>query len=341
MKRRFFLILGLLLPVIVLAGFLFVNAAWMSNPGATQPKSISVSSGDTLRTVAGQLELRGVIGYALGYRLYGWLDSSAKHPKAGEYQIRPGSSYRAIARVLAAGPQREEVSITVIEGKTVDDEVALLRSMDVKPDIFWGMVGKSKNALPFDRSLADTYPFLASLPKGASLEGFLFPDTYRVWKDELPESLVKKQLKEFQDGIVDMYEKHRIASKMSWNEAVTLASVIEAEVKGDADRRIVAGIFLRRMRDGMRLQSDATTRYVLDSGRTRVTAKDLEQNSPYNTYLNDGLPPGPINNPGLSSIRAVFEPTETPYYYFVTDPKGDVLYARTYEEHKRNIERAY
>jgi UPF0755 protein len=121
---------------------------------------------------------------------------------------------------------------------------------------------------------------------------------------------------------------------------VTLASVVEKEVKGDADRHIVAGIFLRRMKNGMRLQSDATVSYGLDAGQSIASAKDVTVNSPYNTYLRDGLPAGPIDNPSLSSIRAVLEPTDTPYYYFLTDKSGTVHYAKTFEEHKKNVQKA-
>jgi UPF0755 protein len=340
MKQKFLLGVSLLAVAILIAALLFVNAAWLSRQGTVVPVSFSVSSGDTLHTVADRLVLRGIIGSSFGYRLYGLFDPSAKHPKTGDYQIRPGSSYRSIARLLAIGPQREEVSVTLIEGKTIDDEATQLLSYGVKPVEFFGLVGKTKNAQPFSPSLVDAYPILKSLPTGASLEGYLFPDTYRVWKDELPESLVKKQLNEFQDSVVVAYDKERIASGMTWNQVVTLASIVEKEVKGDADRHIVAGIFLRRMKNGMRLQSDATVSYGLNAGQSLATAKDVTVNLPYNTYLRDGLPAGPIDNPSLSSIRAVLEPKDMLYYYFLTDKNGAVLYAKTFEEHKRNIQKA-
>ncbi|OGL79358.1 hypothetical protein A3E39_04015 [Candidatus Uhrbacteria bacterium RIFCSPHIGHO2_12_FULL_60_25] len=341
MKRNLSLILGISLVALAVALSFFAQAAWLSQPSAGTPVKISIASGDRLSQVTDTLIDGGILSNWFGYRLYSIFDSSASRPKAGEYLIREGTSYRALARMLARGPERDEVALTLIEGKTLDDEATLLESYDVDPQEFSGLAGRSKNALPFSRQLIGDYPFLGDAPKGSSLEGYLYPDTYRVWKDQLPAGLIRKQLDEFANKIVGPYENARRASGMSWHEVVTLASIVEAEVRGEEDRKIVAGVFLTRLREKMRLQTDATLNYVLDSGRSRATSKDLAADTPYNTYLYAGLPPGPIGNPSLQSIRAVLEPTKSSYRYFLTDKDGNVLYATTYEEHLANKRRAF
>lgn len=341
MKRDFPLILGLVLCAAAIGLSFFVQAAWLSVAQTGEPVKVSVAKGDGLPQVTDKLIDGGVLNAWIGYRIYSFVDSSATRPKAGEYRMRQGMSYRAIARMLALGPEREEISVTLIEGKTLDDEAGLLKLFDVNSQDFWELAGKSKNALPFDRRIVEDYPFLADAPRGASLEGYLYPDTYRVWKDQLPAGLVRKQLDEFAKKVAAPYEETRSASGMSWHEVVTLASIVEAEVKGEDDRRIVAGIFLARLREKMRLQTDATLNYALDSGRSRATSKDLTVDTPYNSYLYAGLPPGPIGNPSLQSIRAVLDPKKTGYLYFLTDKEGDVLYAKTYDEHLANKRRAF
>ncbi|MBD3251912.1 endolytic transglycosylase MltG [Candidatus Uhrbacteria bacterium] len=185
------------------------------------------------------------------------------------------------------------------------------------------------------------YAFLSEVPESHSLEGYLFPDTYEVWEDQLPEGLIRKQLRTFANKVIIPLEEQRAASGLSWHEVVTLASIVEAEVRTPKTRKVVAGIFLNRLNDGMRLQSDATLNYIIDEGRDRATQQDLKLDSPYNTYRLEGLPPGPVGNPGLSSIEAVLNPTPTEYYFFLTDESGNVYYAETFEGHQRNRQEAF
>ena len=125
------------------------------------------------------------------------------------------------------------------------------------------------------------------------------------------------------------------------HEIITIASIVEREVAGEADRKIVAGIFLRRLREGMPLQSDATVNYVTKGGRARPTYTDLEADSPYNTYRNKGIPPGPISNPGDASIDAVLHPDDQGYRFFLTDDNGKAYYGKNFDEHKQNRRKVY
>ena len=338
--RRFALIVGILFILFAVVGGWFANIALLSQPEAGAPVNITVTSGMTARGVRQLLESNGLV-WSPAYAAYAWVDPSVNHPQAGTYAIRRGTSYRDVARLLAVGPTREEVDIRLIEGKTLDDERDVIASAGAQPEAFTALAGASMNTATFDHNLIKQYPFLAGIPNKMSLEGYLFPDTYRVWKDHIVDALVLKQLDELSAKVIQPYAIQQKASGMTWHQVLTLASVVEAEVRSVGDRKIVAGIFLNRLNKGMRLQSDATLNYAIGEGRDRATYKDLQLDSPYNTYKVDGLPPGPINNPSLSSIEAVLEPTKTNYYFFLSDKNGKMYYARTGAEHQANRAAAF
>jgi UPF0755 protein len=186
---------------------------------------------------------------------------------------------------------------------------------------------------------ADDYPFLKGLSKDATLEGYLFPDTYRVYKDQLPDALFRKQLDAFALQ-TSGFEGVATSSGRTLRDVVTLASILEKEVVNDADRPTVAGIFTHRLEEGMRLQSDAVLMYVLQPG-SKIADEVRTNESPYNTYLYKGLPPGPISNPGKASLDAALHPAKTDYLYFLTDDSGKTYFAKTLEEHVANQHKAF
>ncbi len=181
------------------------------------------------------------------------------------------------------------------------------------------------------------YSFLSDIPKGASLEGFLFPDTYRVFPNASASDIIKAMLENFDHKLTqEMRDEIIVHQKRTVFDVITLASIVEKEVPNDDDRAIVAGIFYKRISEGMRLQSDATVNYVTGKGLTQPTLDDTGVESLYNTYQHNGLPPGPIGNPGLSAIRAVIYYKKTPYLYFLTTKDGQAIFSKTYEEHLAN-----
>jgi UPF0755 protein len=320
---------------------LFVPAAWLSQPSASAPKlSFSVSANATAAQVAHALVDKGAETNTIGYRIYALVDPTANRAREGTYSIQPGMSYRTLARLFALGPARDEVELKVIEGWSIHDIADMLQKSGITSNDVFAVTGDVKTARAFDPSLRSEYPFLASLSPSSTLEGYLFPDTYRVWKDQLPQSLIKKQLDAFGQRATEIAEDAK-AQGRTLNEVVTLASILEKEVTTSEDRKIVAGIFMNRLRDGMALQSDATVNYVTGAGRTRPTAQDLATASPYNTYRNKGFPPGPISNPGDDALDAALHPAATEYRFFLTDADGKVYYAKTLEEHIRNKVKAF
>lgn len=341
--KRLIVVMVLVVSAALAAWFggLFVTESWFGGTPSPSITSFTVAEGSTAAGVASKLEQEGLIASAWRYRLYARIDPAASRPKVGEYELRKGQSYREIARALALGPARDEVQVRLIEGWTLEDIADHLeKNYQIPVDVSAALMGHGLNRAPFDSSLREEYPFLKNLPRNRSLEGYLYPDTYRVWGDQLPESLVRKQLDEFASMFATTTVGPQSAPLKTFDDVVILASIVEAEVRDMSDRRIVAGIFLNRLEAGMALQTDASIGYITGSGRSRSTAKDLSIDSPFNTYKYPGLPPAPINNPSADSIRAVLNPTPNDYIYFLTDEAGTVYYGRTLEEHAANRRKA-
>jgi UPF0755 protein len=167
----------------------------------------------------------------------------------------------------------------------------------------------------------------------ASLEGYLFPDTYRISYGQTEAEIIRQMVGRFSEVVLPAVEGMVGRWGLGLHEIITLASIVEREVMVDWERPLVASVFLNRLRINMPLQADPTVRYVMREDRSRVLYRDLEIDSPYNTYQNSGLPPGPIASPGLASIMAVLEPADTDYYYFVARGDGTHQFSRTFAEH--------
>ncbi len=318
-----------------------MREAYIGTPKAGARIKMEIPEQATADLVSERLAAQGVIRGAWWYRAYALLDARAKKPRAGVYEVVPGSSLQALAARFARGPERNEVEVRIIEGWTLSEvESLLVRDFLIGAEAFREVAGARRNESAFDPSLRLNYGFLASIPPGRSLEGYLFPNTYRVYEDTLPDGLIQKQLAEFEKRYGSAAVGPQSAPLTSLFEVVTLASIVEKEVPGAEDRRRVAGVFLRRLKEGMPLQSDATLSYLTGSKRARANANDLKLDSPYNSYKFKGLPPGPIGNPGATAIDAVLNPILGQDRYFLTDEAGKVYYASTLEGHVENRRKA-
>lgn len=167
-------------------------------------------------------------------------------------------------------------------------------------------------------------------------EGYLFPDTYRFYKTSKPEQVISRMRENFNEKMTPEILAEMKKAGRALEEIIIVASMLEEEVRGTADRRLVAGILWKRLRLGMGLNVDATLTYVLGKPSRELTEEDLKYDSPYNTYRYRGLPPGPISNPGMDAILAALLPTASEYLYYLTDKNGVARYARTLEEHRLN-----
>lgn len=249
--------------------------------------------------------------------------------QAGDYSFEGTLTLRSIIHTLTNTRQYAlEVSLTFREGITGEDMMQYLREQEHSAA---STFIAAMRTIPVGR-----YPFLADIPANGTLEGFLFPDTYRVFPNATASDIIQGMLENFDHKLTHEMRAEIARQKRTIFDVVTLASIVEKEVSNDEDRAIVAGIFYKRMEEGMRLQSDATVNYITGKGLTQPSYNDLEADSPYNTYRHGGLPPGPIGNPGLSAIKATIYYKETPYLFFLTTREGAAIYSKTYDEHLEN-----
>lgn len=283
-----------------------------------EPLLFEIERGSSLLTIAEDLQDNGAIEnpyiFAFGARIAG----AQGKLKAGEYELAPAMSARAVMEKIRKG---EVVArrVTIREGLTSYEVVHIL-----------------KNIEELDGEIS-------SIPA----EGTLLPQTYDYRLHEKREDIAKRMQKDMTKTIEELWAKRKEGLPFTTaQEAVTLASIVEKETGVESERARIAGVFINRLKRGIALQSDPTVIYGLTKGRPqdegmgplgrRLLKKDLETDSPYNTYLHAGLPPGPIANPGRASIEAVLQPEDHDFLYFVADGSGGHVFAATLEEHNKN-----
>jgi UPF0755 protein len=251
--------------------------------------------------------------------------------------------YRHFSRPKYAPPApRPEVTITIIPGWTLRqiaiyfENLGKFQQEEITEYVGLPAIdyrGGIKNAPKIDLDLK----ILKDKPAYVSYEGYLAPETYRVYKDAVVKDIVEKLLREREAQITPEMWSDIEKSGKSFFEILTMASLVEKEARTPEDMALVADIFWRRNKMHWALQSCATVNYVTGKSDPAVSAKDKEVNSPYNTYKYPGLPLGPIGNPSLKAINAALYPTKNDYWYFMSDPAGNMHYAKTLEEHNRNV----
>ena len=293
--------------------------------------AVTVAEGSSAHDIAVLLYDKRLIRNKFAFELYLRLIHARPLLQAGEYQLSTGYNVAKIVDALVAPNADTIPTVTLIEGWTLKEYRTRLVALGFDGNVFDDLTSSVA-------AWQSAYPFLADLKPATSLEGYAFPDTYAITSDRSGKDLVGKMLANFQRKVTPLREAMQ-KQNTTLRDEVIMASIIEREVMDITDRKIVADIFWRRLDANIALQSDATINYITGSGRSRSTAQDLKIKSPYNTYLNRGLPPGPIGNPGFDAIDAAVHPTPNSYWYFLTDEKGIVHYAKTYPEHQQNIKK--
>lgn len=311
--------------ILVLALFylfgVFAYLAFYLDLPLGEPKFVTIPKGASLSAIARILEEEGITSK---FRLLAFALLSRKTVFiAGRYTLTPGMSPARIAELLSQGPP--QVRVTFPEGFTAEEMARTLEELGVcESRAYLFFVAHPEYFGKFWLSGMET------------LEGFLFPDTYFFQVPTPPQEVIAAQLARFEELVLPLL----VGKNVNLREVVTLASIVEKEARFPDEKPLVASVFLNRLKKNMRLQSCATVVYALkrEEGRTvqKLEEKDLEIPSPFNTYRVSGLPPHAICNPGLESIRAVLEPAETDYLYFVLQEDGRHAFSQTYEEHLRN-----
>ncbi len=293
-----------------------------------------IQKGESVSDIATRLQQEGAINSDFLFNFYVYTGNYGKNIQAGSYKIPAGSSLVEVVEIIQHGT--DDVRMTFLEGWRVE-EFARLASSQLNNIDFQEFITISQ-----DR------------------EGYLFPDTYYVSKDIQEEELLELFIDNFKKRTAEILTEENLAkSGLTEEEVLIFASMVEREVRSEEDRQVVAGILLKRWREGMQLDVDATTQYAVSTyavcGSIErcapkfdavkdfgwwpfvLTSEDLNLDSPYNTRKNVGLPPAPISNPGLSSIRSVINAVETPFYFYLTDKEGTAHYAATLDQHNVNV----
>lgn len=342
MKKALLFIL-ILIILVVFFGWLF-KLIFIAQEGEDKNQVFIIKEGQGVNQISQNLKEQGLLDNSFIFETYLWLRKLEDKIQAGEHQLNDTWSIRQLTNALISGYSIEnERVITILEGWNLRDIADYLAKEDlVSKDEFHELVGLP--AVDYDRNpdlsrpldFSYDYEFLKEKPDNLSLEGYLFPDTYRIFKDATPEEIVRKMLDNFDRKITsemlgDMYNRNK-----KLYEILTLASIIEKEGDTLENKKKVAGVYYNRLALGMALQADPTVNYVTAKVTDRPSLDDIESDNPYNTYQYPGLPPGPICNPGLDSIMAAIYPDKNDYYYFINTPDGKMIFSRNFEEHKQN-----
>ena len=316
---------------LLLFAWIFYNYNMTAPPNRhAAPVEFIIEPGWGVNRISRELFSRDLIRSKFYFEVYVWFKGWESNFQSGSHTVSSAMNIKEIVRSMIKGVGREN-TITVIEGwsnRQIADYLA--ESGVVSAENFLTVVDGGP-------TLAGEYDFLNDKPDNVGLAGYLFPDTYRIFAKTAAGDIVKKMLDNF-DQKLDVSLRAEIQDQgKTIFETVTLASIIEKEVRSAEDMKLVADVFYKRLKAGMALQSDATVNFVTGQDDIQPTIKDTEIDNPYNTYKYRGLPPGPISNPGLNALTAAIEPTPNPYYYFLTTKDtGEVIYAQTYAEHLAN-----
>jgi UPF0755 protein len=287
---------------------------------------VIVPQGATFRDVAAQLTAAGVIHDALTFRLLARARGQEADVRAGEYRFSAHRTQDEVLRALITGGAQVAVWVPIPEGFTARQIAQRLQDRGIGP------------AQPFDRAFSSDTIVLGGV-RTKNLEGYLFPSTYLVALGASPQAVERQFTGEFLRRLPRNAAARARALHVTLPQAIAVASLVEREAKADADRPLIAGVIYNRLQLHMPLQVDATIEYALPEHKAALSFADLKRDSPYNTYLHDGLPPTPIANPGLPSIAAALQPAKTPYLYYVYCGHGRHVFARTLSRHQANVAR--
>jgi len=327
-RRR--LIITAVITAVVVVGASAAAGLWLrhelNTPFYNAPASevfVDIPRGASSSTIAGLLSNAGVIRSRAPFVLYIRWSNLARRMKAGEYRFASRATPVEIAARIAAGDVYY-VSITIPEGLTARETIELLTRNSV------GNLDEMKQALRRTDWIKDLDP------AATDLEGFLFPDTYRFLRKMTTDDIVRTMVDEFRTRFGLLIARFPVPAGWNAGEIVTLASMIEKEVKAPEERPLVASVLMNRLRTGMPLDCDSTVIFALKISRGydgSLHRTDLAVESPYNSYLHKGLPPGPIASPGEASLAAALSPAHTDYFYYVSRNDGTHQFSRDYKAH--------
>lgn len=325
-RRRFVIfILGALVLSGALINFIFFRAP------VRRSGEITIQEGQAAQTVWAELKQSHFTRTTLPWRYGAWRLSASDKLQAGKYRLEAGERVQKIVERFAQGDVLpNEFTVTYPEGFTIEQIAArtVAKGIGTTEDF-------KKYATP--EPYSEIYAHLAEVPESrVTLEGYLFPDTYRLAADDTPEKIIRRMLQNFDDKVTAELRAEIKQANHTLDQVVIMASIVEREVTTDEDMAQVSGILWKRFDDGVGLDADATVRYLLNKWDGVLTVQDLRTDSLYNTRRYRGLPPGPISNPGMRALLAAIRPQASDYYYYLSTPEGETIFSKTNAEHNQN-----
>lgn len=305
--------------------------SWATKPYSPtgNQETISIAKGTTVAQLAEELQKRHLIRSAWAFKYLARGRDAEFKIYVGHYLMDATMSPNEIIERLLNKSALATNRVTIPEGYTTRQVIDLLVQKGIGNKVEFSRVVMEDD---FD------YPFLKDAPKGAHrLEGYLFPNTYDIPVKTNPHAVIELLLQQFAKELNPDVQAQLDILKLSVSQWVTVGSMVEKEASKEADRPLIASVVMNRLKINQPLQIDATIQFLLDNPRAKLYTKDLQISSPYNTYLNSGLPLGPIANPGHASLQAALYPAQTDFLYYVAKKDGYHEFAKTYAEHLKNI----
>jgi UPF0755 protein len=323
---RFMIFILVLVVAAAVLGYQYYNLNLAAATSNGTDQEITISKGSSVKLISENLEKQGFIKNSKVFALYCKLNDKSARIKAGKYVLSSSMSVPQIVEKLVSGnADTNSVRFTIPEGFELRQIADRLEAQGlINKDEFYDAVNKAEYK----------YSFIKDIPnREEKLEGYLFPDTYEVFKNATEQEIIDKMLGKFDKVFTEAYRQRAKELNMTLDQVITLASIIEREAKLDKDRKIISAVFHNRLSKKMKLESCATVQYLLKEQKPVLTYKDLEVNSPYNTYMYAGLPKGPIASPGAESIEAALYPDDVDFLFFFATKDGSHIFSRTYQEH--------
>lgn len=294
---------------------------------AKSPITFDIKKGEDFSSVINRLYEKGIIPSSTNFKIAGFIYGAEKKIRAARYHIPNGLSYLDLLDLFISGECDFQRTLTIKPGQTIK----------------W-LAHRLQKYVYIDSTefvnLATSRSFANSLGLNQkSFEGYLFAADYEIYERSSPEEAIKIFYDGFNEFYNDSLKAHTEEIEFTIHEIITLASIIKGETHKEEEMPRISGVYHNRLRIGMKLQADPTIQYILPGGWRRLTFKDLEMDSPYNTYKYFGLPPGPINSPGEAAILAALNPEKNNYLYFVADGTGGHLFSKTLREHNNNVKK--
>ncbi len=301
--------------------------------------AFTVEPGEGGAQIAERLASKGLIKNTLLFRLLVQRYGVGRELRAGRYSVPASTNIKDLIAALTKG-QQQLVAVTVPEGLRIEEVAHLLE---------WQGIGDAQTFLRLALQSAPNVEVGNTSKVSTGMEGYLFPDTYLVPKEFSAADFLGLMKENFLEQVTSAMRQQATDTGQTLHQVVTLASIVEREAAHPEEQPLIASVYLNRLRESLKLDADPTVQYSLvrqgspapASGywKKELTIDDLAVNSPYNTYAHQGLPPGPIDSPGLGAIRAVLQPAQSKYYFFVAEEDGTHAFASTFEEHLQNTAR--